>query len=57
MIFDTVSRETSVPYTSARCAWTSPVVNPLAVSETTISRHALNRHANYAIAHYLAGGN
>jgi hypothetical protein len=32
-----VCLDTSVPYTSARCACTSPVVNPLAVNETTMS--------------------
>src|SRR4051812_20066481 len=30
-----VSFETSVPYTSARCAHTSPVVNPFAANEMT----------------------
>ena len=31
-----VSRDTSVPYISARCAWMSPVVRPLAYSEITL---------------------
>jgi hypothetical protein len=38
-----VSRETSVPYTSTRCAWTAPVVRPFAVSEMTISSTPCNR--------------
>src|SRR5215204_4952959 len=37
VIFEIVSRETSVPYASARCACTSPVVSPLAVREMIIS--------------------
>jgi len=37
VIFDTVSRDTSVPYTSAKCACTFPVVSPFAVREVTIS--------------------
>ena len=36
MIFEIVSREMFVEYTSARCASTSPVVSPFAVSEMTI---------------------
>jgi hypothetical protein len=36
VIFEIVSREISVEYTSARWASTSPVVRPLAVSEITI---------------------
>jgi hypothetical protein len=36
VIFEIVSRLMSVEYTSARCASTSPVVSPLAVSEITI---------------------
>jgi hypothetical protein len=30
---ETSSRDTSAPYTSARCAWISPVVRPLAYSD------------------------
>jgi hypothetical protein len=37
VILETCSRDIDVPYTSARCAWTSPVVSPFAVSEITIS--------------------
>jgi hypothetical protein len=36
VIFEIVSREIVVAYTSARWASTSPVVSPLAVSEMTI---------------------
>ncbi len=37
MIFEIVSFETSVPYTSARWAEISPVVSPLANNDNTIA--------------------
>lgn len=37
MTVEIVWRDTSAPWTSARWAWTSPVVRPFAASEITIS--------------------
>ena len=37
MILEIVSRETLAPYTSSKCAATSPVVSLQAVSDSTIS--------------------
>jgi hypothetical protein len=36
VILETVSRDTLAPYTSAKCAEISPVVNPRADSDNTI---------------------
>jgi hypothetical protein len=38
-----VSLDTVAPYTSGKCAATSPVVNPLAVNDNTISSMPVRR--------------
>ena len=47
MIFEIVSRLTSVPYVSARWACTSPVVSPFAVSEMTIESTPFSRRCRF----------
>ena len=44
----TVSLETSAPYTSAKCALISPVVRPLADSDSTTASTSDRRRARFA---------
>ena len=48
VIREIVSRETSAPYTSAKCAAISPVVSPFAASEITSSSTPANRRCRFA---------
>jgi hypothetical protein len=45
VIVEIVCRDTSAPYTSARCAAICPVVNPLADNEITMSSTPVNRRS------------
>ncbi|MDT4987314.1 MAG: hypothetical protein QOI74_1408 [Micromonosporaceae bacterium] len=47
MIVEMVSFDTLTSYTSARCAATSPVVNPFAVNEITRSSTPDNRRCRF----------